>query len=528
MRARPLFMLAAIAASISLYSQRPPSNNISREDSERWMKFLASDSLEGRRTGSEGNNIAARYIREEALSIGLTPLPECPDMFQPLEYIRVTPVADSSIVTLTDSSGTRIFSDKVFPLFPPTGNISLEGDIVFAGYGFMNSKENYNDFTSVKVTDRIVIIMTRTPDLEGSGMPASGATVDEMTEIRKLPMLILQKARAVIFVADPGLNSDLSDGLLSIGGTYQLVPLFRKKGMSLSLNAFMVSAHTADHLLARTGLSLEDLQDSIASTKQPVSFTFPDTRAQISVRVDKDTVTSSNVIAYVEGSDPVLKNECVIYTAHYDHVGMDRSGNIYNGANDNASGTVGLLNVAREFASLPKKPSRSVVFLWTTGEEEGLHGSSYYVENPLFPLDKTVAEINFDMIGRSRRDTDIGASLTGQIDITGPDTIKIVSAGESSSFVALTREACLKSGLYPIDEGKGDHYSGSDHYPFHINGIPAVFFFTGLHRDYHQPTDDFEFIDFDKLVKVSRAGFITGYKVAAANSRPFIDKPDRQ
>ena len=166
----------------------------------------------------------------------------------------------------------------------------------------------------------------------------------------------------------------------------------------------------------------------------------------MTINVAKDTVTSSNVIGYIEGSDPVLKNECVIYTAHYDHVGKNSSGNIFNGANDNASGSVGLLNVARAFTSLKKKPPRSIVFLWTTGEEEGLHGSTYYVDNPLFPLEKTVADINFDMIGRSRRETDAGASLSGGIDITGRDTIKIISGGDTPGFVDIAKEACATVG----------------------------------------------------------------------------------
>jgi len=248
--------------------------------------------------------------------------------------------------------------------------------------------------------------------------------------------------------------------------------------------------------------------------RKPTSFIVPGVRADVRINVAKDTVTSSNIIGYIEGSDPILKNEAVLFTAHYDHVGKDAAGNIYNGANDNASGSVGLLNIASAFAALQKKPARSTIFLWTTGEEEGLHGSSYYTEHPLFPLDQTVASINFDMIGRSRRDTDTGATLTGQYDITGPDTIKVISGADCRQLVSLATEACRESGVHMIDEGKGTHFSGSDHYPFYRKGIPVLFFFTGLHRDYHKPSDDYEFIDFDKLLKVSQAGFLTGYDVA--------------
>jgi Zn-dependent M28 family amino/carboxypeptidase len=305
------------------------------------------------------------------------------------------------------------------------------------------------------------------------------------------------------------------------------VPLFKTQFFSFNINAYTITREAADMMLGRSNLTLEKLQDSIASVKKPVSFVIPDLKAEISIKVAKDTVISSNIIGYIEGSDSVLRKECVIYTAHYDHVGKDARGNIYNGANDNASGSVGLLNVARAFSTLDKKPLRSVVFLWTTGEEEGLHGSSYYIDNPLFPLDKTVVDINFDMIGRSRRETDTGASLSGEIDITGRDTIKIISGGDTPDLLDLAKDACKKTGIFAIDEGKGTHFSGSDHYPFYRKGIPVLFFFTGLHKDYHRQTDDFEFIDFDKLVRVSQAGFLTGYQVASTPERPVTVKLEK-
>ncbi|MBE0668188.1 MAG: M20/M25/M40 family metallo-hydrolase, partial [Bacteroidales bacterium] len=338
--------------------------------------------------------------------------------------------------------------------------------------------------------------------------------------------ILMQRPKAILFVKDPALKSETATEDLSFSQSYQVVPQFKKQ-ISFSFNAYIVSEETVNMLLKNTGETLESLQEKIAETKKPVSFILPGIKAEVSVKVEKDSVTSSNIAGYIEGSDPVLKDECVIYTAHYDHSGIDGSGNVLNGANDNASGAIGLLNVAKAFSSLEEKPLRSIVFLWTTGEEEGLHGSSYYVDHPLFPLEKTVVNINFDMIGRSRMATDVGASLTGEMDITGADTIKIVSARESTGFLNKVMESCIDNGLYPIDEGKGSHFSGSDHYPFFRKGIPAVFFFTGLHHDYHKYTDDFEFIDFEKLVKVSRAGFLAGYLVANDPNRPVIDNPSK-
>ncbi len=546
MTLKHLLIAAALIAAIPAYSQEKghkaiaPEKNlrantleeglkaITREASEEYLKYLSSDDLEGRRTGNRGNDSAAAYIRTAALRLGVKPLPGQADLFQTLDYLRVTTIPGQSVITLNDSLGNILKSAEVMPLMPPSDNVMLSGEVVFGGYGYMNSEEKYNDFSGISVSDRIVIIMTRSPDLRQSGLPEKGSEISEMAEVRKLPMIMLQKAKAVLFVADPALGTEISADLLSMGSSYELVPLFKKQLFNFSLNAYAISTKTADILLSRSGLTLKQLQDSIASSRKPASFVVPDLRADINIRVAKDTVTSNNIIGYIEGSDPVLKDEAVIFTAHYDHVGKDLAGNIFNGANDNGSGSVGLLNIAAAFSALEKKPARSAIFFWTTGEEEGLHGSTFYTENPLFPLKKTVADLNFDMIGRSRRDTDVGASLSGAIDITGRDTIKIISGADCRALDSLAVAACKQSGLYPIDEGKGIHFSGSDHYPFYRKGIPVIFFFTGLHKDYHKPTDDFEFIDFDKLIKVSRAGFLTGYQIADNPIRLEKDKKSQK
>ncbi|MFZ2287961.1 MAG: M20/M25/M40 family metallo-hydrolase [Bacteroidales bacterium] len=524
MKFKPVIVAAALIAAIPSFSQERPLKAITREASGRHMEYLSSDSLAGRRTGSDGNNAAAEYIRLEALKTGLRPVPGNDDLLQSLQYLKVTPVPGGSSIIIKDTTGNSLYVSEVVPLMPPNDEISLSGEIVFGGYGYSNTESKYNDLAGISINDRIVIIMTRTPELRGSGMPAGGTGISEITEARKLPMIMLQKAKAIFFVTDPALGNDVSANLLLMSSSYQLIPLFRSQLFNFTLNAYSISRETADILLRSSGVTLKQMQDSIASTRKPASFIIPGVRAEIDIKVTKDTVTSSNIIGYIEGSDPVLRDEAVLYTAHYDHVGRDVAGNIYNGANDNASGSVGLLNIASAFASLDKKPARSIVFLWATGEEEGLHGSTYYTEHPLLPLEKTVAVLNFDMIGRSRRNTDVGSSVTGNIDITGPDTIKVISGADCSELVSLASAACRKTGIHMIDEGKGDHFSGSDHYPFYKKGIPVLFFFTGLHHDYHKPSDDIEFIDFNKLMKVSKAGFLTGYNVAANPVRLEKDK----
>ncbi len=526
MKVKLVFFLAALLVTLSSYSQDKALKSITRDESEKHMKYLSSDALEGRRTGSEGNNAAAAYISNAALEMGLKPLPGQQNLFQLLDYVRVTTIPGESIIALTDSAGSPFHSSQITSIMAPGDSVSFSADVVFAGYGYMNTEEKYNDFSGLSLKGRSIIVMTRNPDLKDSGLPSPEEGISEMDEARKLSLAMLQQVKAVFFVGDPALGDNISSDFIQMGSSYQLKPLFRKK-FAFNLNAYVITREVADLMLGKANLTLKQLQDSIALVKKPVSFVIPDLKAEVTINVATDTVTSSNVIGYIEGSDPLLKNECVIYTAHYDHVGRNSSGNIFNGANDNASGSVGLLNVAHAFTSLNRKPPRSIVFLWTTGEEEGLHGSNYYIENPLFPIDKTVADINFDMIGRSKRETDVGASLSGEIDITGHDTIKIVSGGDTPGLLNDAIVACTQTGITVIDEGKGSHFSGSDHYPFYRKGIPALFFFSGLHKDYHRETDDYEFIDFDKLVKVSRAGFLTGYKVASTSERPQIIKSEK-
>ncbi|MBE0679751.1 MAG: hypothetical protein IH592_13395, partial [Bacteroidales bacterium] len=227
MKFKHFLVAAALIAAIPAFSQEKALRVITREVSEMHMKYLSSDSLEGRRTGSDGNNIAAEYISTAALKTGVRPLPGHDGLRQTLEYLRITPVPGGSEIMVKDTTGNILHRSAVMPLMPPNDNVSLTGEVVFGGYGYMSGEDKYNDFAGISVNDRIVIIMTRIPELHGSGMPSWGTNISEMTEVRKLPMIMLQKARAVFFVADPALGSDISANLLPMGSSYQLVPLFK-------------------------------------------------------------------------------------------------------------------------------------------------------------------------------------------------------------------------------------------------------------------------------------------------------------
>jgi hypothetical protein len=519
---RTLLFLVAGLVSLTGYSQSASLKTITTDEIKEHIRYLSSDSLQGRKTGSEGNLKAAAYIASEAVKLGLKPLPGQETLFQQLPFMKVTVKKDSTCIVTRDSMGKIVAKGAFMPLMVPSSRVSVTGDIVFAGYGYINSKIKYNDLKGIQISNKILIVMTRKPDFAGTGLPDKDEDVSEDIEFKKLSSLIMMNPKAILFVADPEYGKSIED-CFPEGESDKLIPLFSHSGWNFSMNVGIISAETANAILAGSGESLAGLQKRIATTKGPVSFIVPGVKADLTVAVKKDTVQSPNIVGYFEGSDSTLKKECVIYTAHYDHLGLDATGDVFNGADDNASGATGLLSVAKAFSTLNKNPSRSIVFLWTTGEEEGLFGSYYYTANPLFPLDKTVAEINFDMIGRSRMPADTGMVHGEKLDITGRDTIKLVSAHNCKEFIDISTTAGKENSLYVIDEGKGSHFGGSDHYPFVAKGIPSVFFFTGLHRDYHTETDDYQFIDFDKILKVSRTGFLTGYRIANMPVRLTIE-----
>jgi len=286
-----------------------------------------------------------------------------------------------------------------------------------------------------------------------------------------------------------------------------------------------VHRSVADELFKDTGYSLQQLQDQIDAELKPQSFIIPGKRLKISEATQTADIIQNNVAAVIEGSDPVLKNEFVIFSAHADHIGG--SGDHINaGADDNASGCAALLSIAGAFQKLEKKPLRSVLFLWVSGEEIGLYGSKTYINNPLVPLEKTVADLNIDMIGRVKGVAD----TTEDHPMTGPEKVFVITDNQSKELMAIAEEADEGSILdFDYSLSGRNHplllYTRSDHFNFVRKDIPALFFSSGLHTDYHTPGDVFEKIDFAKMELVSRAIFQIGYNVANRKTRIAVDNP---
>ena len=244
---------------------------------------------------------------------------------------------------------------------------------------------------------------------------------------------------------------------------------------------------------------------------RPNSFVVPDMSVDLSVFIDKNEFPTSNVIGWIEGSDSELKNEFVVIGAHYDHVGVRSRPNslndsIMNGADDNASGTAAVMAVAKAFAS-SKKPARSVIFMLFTAEERGLIGSRYYTKNPLFPLEKTVAMINLDMVGRN-----------------GNDSVYVIGQQYNPDLAVLVNAEIPKTGLKK-EEMEMDLYQSSDYYPFYQQGISAIGLTSGLHKDYHQASDNPDKINHTKVQKIAQLVYKVAWQVAnTKNYYTIIEK----
>lgn len=332
--------------------------------------------------------------------------------------------------------------------------------------------------------------------------------------------------KAVLLVYDPKneFKDAYASGLAGMIPSNSVAPASQQRREMPFLLAF-ITQNTADQLLKSTGKNLAQMQEEIKREGNPVSAEIPGITTSIKIPVRTRDFFASNVIGIVEGSDPVLRNECVIYTAHFDHVGKNSKGEVNNGADDDASGSMALLEVAEAFTKLKKKPLRTVIFAWVNGEEKGLLGSQYYANNPVIPMEKTLVDLNLDMVGRSKLPSDTGKFAGYDLDVTQPGELMIYTAHESSELMNLLNSAARESGIRLIDKGKEMGFGGSDHESFWAKDVPAIFFHSGIHGDLHNPGDDVERIDFDKMEKVSNMVFLLGYRVANQKTRIVVDNP---
>ena len=462
------------------------------------IKYLASDELEGRGVETKGIELAAQHILAEYEKFGLKP--GMPDGTYRQKFditIGELKVNEATKVVITDAAGQQQ-SLKLASEFHPiqrgkNGNCS--GELVFIGYGITSEEDSYNDYADIDVDGKIVVMIRREPqqdDVNGAFKgtePTSHSYIDT-----KLTLALKNKAAGVIFVNDPHSaptadKDDLSDPS-SFGTVAAGLPFVHVKQSVVDklLTASPLFVTTADG--DKKSLStLKEVSDYIDGSLRPVSQVMTGYKAELNTDFTASTVEAFNLIGVIEGEGE-LADETIVIGGHYDHLGYggygsrakDRSGEVHNGADDNATGTAAVMEIIRRVASGPK-PKRRMVFICFSGEERGLLGSKYYVDNPAYPLDKTVAMLNYDMIGTLRN-----------------NKIEVNGVGTAAEFAEIVKKADEVS---PLDITVIEHpFAGSDHLPFFQKEIPVMFCFTGITSRYHTPDDDFEMVNVEGVVSV--------------------------
>ena len=469
------------------------------------VRILASPEMEGRASGTPGGARAADYIAQEFRKIGLEPLGDQGGYLQAFEVTTGVRLGAENRLSLEfgvrdqGSGGERKrYEAGVFfnPFgFSDEGNSS--GEVVFAGYGITAPELQYDDYAGLDVQDKIVLVMTHEPQEKNEQGPFRKPEAFQYTEIRyKVINAREHGARGIIVVTDPNNHEGEKEELFVIRGT---------AGASAGIVAVNALREVAEAVLSPTGKSLAELQKEIDEKLKPRSFLIPGVIAHLQVSLIREKGRAANVIGVLPGRDPTLRGEAVVIGAHYDHLGRggetslapDRYGEIHPGADDNASGVAGVIALAEAFARSGAR--RTLIFVAFDGEEMGLLGSSHYVKNPPWPLEKTYAMINLDGIGRLEND---------RLYILGVDSGKgLRSLVQETANVEAT-------GRSPLLHMRGDGFGPSDHTSFYAKGRPVLMFSTGPHLDYHRPSDTPEKINRGGLEKVVRLIFRTVAKLA--------------
>lgn len=467
------------------------------------IEFLAADSLRGRDTPSRGLDIAAEYIAGEFRRYGLQPLQD--SYYQKFGLNRIR-LGEENFVKLSrpDGSGTEFEIKREFMPFEFTANKEVRGELVFVGYGITAPKYGYDDYDNLDVAGRVVLVLRHEPQEEDRSAVFDGKVNTEYSRTReKVQNAIAHGAAGLLLVTDPLNHRSLRPRGFPWPSLYRNIP---NEAIPLTLdleeeNKIPVVQVGKRFISAVFGSvdSLESIQKQIDATLRPRSFAIESMSVHLKTSTHRGAAETQNVAAVWEGTD--LKDQAIVIGAHYDHVGYIKgkaeSGQdyIFNGADDNASGTVGLLQIARAF-SIAERPRRSVIFIAFAGEEKGLYGSRVYVETPLWPLEQTKAMFNMDMIGRN-----------------DGDAVTIIGYSKSPDLHAINREENRFIGLDLRYDGE-QYFRRSDQYNFARKGIPVLFYNTGEHEDYHRVSDNPDKVNAGKIAMIARLVFRTTWRAA--------------
>ena len=477
------------------------------------IEYMASDEMGGRQPGTPGIKLCEDFIVAEYKKAGVKPL-EDGTYFQELE-VGNTRTVDKKKTALVlsgpDGKETTLELGKNFQQLVCRADFDLSSDLVFVGYGISADEHNYDDFAGIDVEGKIVVMIRFEPQAEDENSVFNGVeTTRHASGRQKVTAARRAKAAGILLVND----ATTSDG----GMTDDLVAPDRFRTNSLPIA--QIKRNVIDQILKTTPLvtptgdkldNLEAIEQQIDSNLEPISQTIEGWSAEFKSSFDRKTTKTNNIVGIIEGEGPNA-HETIVIGAHYDHLGMGAYGSrapgrkeIHNGADDNATGTAAVIELARRFAKRDKKPGRRLVFICFTAEEMGLLGARHYVENPLYPLEDTAMMVNFDMIGWLRE-----------------NTLTLYNANSSAQLGPIFDSANEAFGFDLNKPGRG---GGSDQIPFNQRSIPNVFIHTGQNAVYHTPEDDFEAINCEGALRVIDYSEEVIDQLASLEKRPTFGKP---
>jgi Peptidase family M28 len=471
---------------------------ITSTDLKEYLSIIGSDAMEGRETGKRGQKMAAAFIASHFQEIGLMP-PVNGGYYQTVE-LYISHVSDAYVKV-----GENKYNSSTELLYigsTDTGG-ELQGDIIFAGSG------SEDDLKQVDVKDKVVLILV--PKLKGS-----------LSSFRALSRSVREKGAKILYIVSEDTPEEFRAFAEQIKRNFSGGGLSVKKPDANVANKgiFVITPAIAEKIFKTT---LDKLKKAAVDPEKKSLAKIKPAKVSYQVSTEITTLKTENVLGYLEGSDK--KDEVILVTAHYDHIGIENEGtdHVNNGADDDGSGTVSVMEIAKTFAQAKKDghgPHRSMVFMTVVGEEKGLLGSEYYVEHPVYPLANTVVDLNIDMVGRT--DPEHKAD-NNYVYVIGSDKLSTelhqLSEKTNKDYTQLKFDYTYNDENHPTNL-----YKRSDHWNFAKNGIPIIFYFDGIHEDYHKPSDEVSKIEFDLLTKRAQLVFYTAWEIANRTNRIVADK----
>jgi Zn-dependent M28 family amino/carboxypeptidase len=520
----------AAAAPATLAAQRGV-DQITAAQMRAYLSFIASDEMEGRDTPSRGLDTTAKFIAMNLSRWGFKPAGDDGTFMQRIALRRDRVDASQ---TRADFSGQSLALGDDY--IPTSAAGSASGQLVFAGNGWFIKSKNIDAYKDIDAKGKIAVIFASPNGFPRGVRRADLAGKQGEDWINAVDYARKQGVAGLVYVPDFQYLANWDRNRLRIMERGSTVVEKFMTASGAPIPSIIASPKVANAIFQSEKQSATTLFEKFyggSSDALPSPFSLSgEKKLSLNVAVRTEHVGTQNVIAVWEGSDPVLKDEYVALGAHYDHVGMGNPVNgdaIFNGADDDGSGTTALLAMAEALSHTNPRPRRSTLFVWHCGEEKGLWGSRYFTNYPTIPLDQVVAQLNIDMIGRSKKEGDTNPRNK---DLTGPDAVYVIGSTMMSTELGELTQAVNKSFLnltfdvrYDDPADPNRFFSRSDHINYARKGIPIIFFFDGVHEDYHQLGDSADKIDYQKMEKITRTVYMTLWEVANRATRPKVDKP---